>query len=178
MGGEAVSEVANFALKPDPVPCPCACGLIGFPRAKTWKGELLPHVKLCRCRRCEGSRFSRRASQRERSLARRLPGGERQALSGALNGADVVSAVLDVEETAGKAYARGLFRWWDSKSTQRKVGRLMDRRLRPRAFIVYAEDQDPDDRRRRRGLAVLPVSDLVELCEAAAGVCPKCGGAA
>jgi hypothetical protein len=167
--------VTNF--KSDPEPCVCGCGTVARPRAKAWSDGLGPHAKTCPCRRCNGSRYKRRASARERGLARRLPGGERQALSGALNGADVVSAVLDVEETAAKAYSRGLFAWWDSKGVRKKTGRLLDRRLRPRAFVVWDDSLDPDDRRRKRGLSVMPVSDLIELCEAAYGpqVCAKCG---
>lgn len=74
-------------------------------------------------------------------------------LSGALSGVDVTGCV-DVEETANVALTRGLFAWWNSKQIQRKTGRLMARRLLPRAFVCWEG---------RRGLVVMEYADWISL---------------
>jgi len=154
-----MTEVTNV-LKPDPEPCVCGCALVGRPRKKVWAGETVGHVAKCPCRRCKGGRQSPKARRREHRIAKDL-GGERMALSGALSGVDVTGPV-DVEETAQVNLVRGLFRWWNSRQIQRKVGRLMARRLLPRAFVCW----DPESRG-RRGLVVMEYGDFISLVKQA-----------
>lgn len=147
-----MSEQVWSGLKPEPLPCVCGCEKVGQPRVKAWNDGLGPHVKACQCRRCSGRKYKQAAYKRERRIAK-ATGGERSVMSGALNGADV-TGVVDVEETAGQAYSRGLFRWWESKGVQAKVARLMQRTLVPRAFVVWSG---------KRGLVVMTFEDWSEL---------------
>lgn len=145
-------------LKPDPVVCPCGCGLVGQPRRKAWRDGLGPHVKRCGCRRCVGGRQRAKARVREHKVARAV-GGQREVLSGALSGTDVTGGVCDVEETANVAVCRGVRRWWESKGVQTKVARLMARRVLPRALVLHWE--------RQHRIVVMPYGDWVELCQMA-----------
>ena len=143
--------VTNF--KPAPVECSCGCGHVGTPRIKKWS-DGLHHAKGCKCRRCAGGRQKPKASARERRVAKAI-GGERHVLSGALSGVDVSNALVDIEETANEAIARGLRRWWTSKGVQTKVARLYSRRVLPHAFLVWIEP--------RRGLVVMSFEDFCTL---------------
>ena len=160
-----MSDDVVSTLKPDPQDCVCGCGKVGQPRVRQWQDGLGPHVKACQCRRCGAPKYKDRAYKRERRIAKAV-GGERSVMSGALNGADVTGCV-DVEETAGQAYARGLFRWWDSKGVQTKLARLMQRTLVPRAFVVWQG---------KRGLVVMTFEDWAELVQR--GMSDADGGAA
>lgn len=122
---------------PIKVTCPCGCLTFGTPRVKAWS-DGLRHVKGCPCRRCEGSRHKRRASARERRMAREI-GGDRQMLSGALSGYDIGAGLWVVEETAQKSLVRGLFSWWDSKQITRKTARLMAKSGVRRAFVCHED---------------------------------------
>jgi hypothetical protein len=113
-------------FKPDPVACPCGCGLVGFPRARAWQDGLAPHVKRCACRRCAGGRTGKNARRREHKIARET-GGTREPLSGALSGVDVRSGMWVIEETANVALLAGLRRWWNSKGVRMKLVRLFGR---------------------------------------------------
>ena len=149
-----MSEVVpNF--KPEAVVCPCGCEKVGQPRRKPWNDGLPAHVRGCKpCRRCTGSRQKPKASARERRVAKAI-GGERHVLSGALSGVDVSNSVVDIEETAGEAIARGLRRWWESKAVTNKVARLYSRRVLPHAFLVWIAP--------RRGLVVMTFEDFCVL---------------
>lgn len=115
--------------------CVCGCGLFGSPRRKIWVGETVGHVKLCRCRRCEGSRHKKNAGARERRIAKNT-GMERSPLSGGVSGFDL-SGVCWVEETSNQALTRGLFRWFDSQQIQRKLERLFSlSSVKPKAFLA------------------------------------------
>lgn len=105
--------------------CPCGCGQYGVLRRKAW-ADGLRHVKLCPCRRCESSRFSRRAKRRETRIARDL-GGAREPFSGALSGADVRAGLWSFEETSNEAVVRGFRRWWTTKTVTKKLARLFAR---------------------------------------------------
>lgn len=123
------------SLKPDPAPCVCGCGAIGRPRVRAWNDGLGPHNRNCVCRRCRARNYGRKASARERGIAKQL-GGERQALSGALSGADVTGRV-DLEETSNLAVTRGLRRWWESKGVATKRARLEARTSdAPKALVL------------------------------------------
>ena len=71
-----MTEVANFALKADPEPCQCGCGAFGQLRARAWRDGVRCVKRGCSCRRCRGSRNTkkgdRRALQARRALA--IPG--------------------------------------------------------------------------------------------------------
>jgi hypothetical protein len=143
-----MSEVdPNF--RPAVEACACGCGVIGRPRVKRWT-DGLHHARGCGCRRCVGGRQRGKASNRERKIAKKI-GGERHILSGALSGADVSNSLVDIEETGGEAYARGLRRWWESKAVQTKIKRLYQRRVLPHAFIVWIAP--------RKGLVVMTYED-------------------
>ncbi len=81
--------------------------------------------------------YRKRAAQRERRIAKDL-GGERSPLSGAVNGADVVTAgVIEIEETANEAVVRGIRRWWESQGVSAKTARLFARYGSvPRALVL------------------------------------------
>lgn len=125
-------------FKPDPVACPCGCGIVAQPRRKAWQDGLAPHSRGCPCRRCIGSRQRGKASRRERRIASDM-GGDREVFSGALSGVDG-RAGLDVwEETAEKAVCRGIRRWWNTLTVQRKIARLMARTGVRRALVLTDE---------------------------------------
>lgn len=65
----AAFERMEPRLKPDPEPCSCGCGKIGQLRLKTWRGETVPHIRACVCRRCMGKR-SRQGGLRRQSTVR------------------------------------------------------------------------------------------------------------
>ncbi len=123
-------------LKPDPEPCACGCGAVGAARTKAWR-DGLRHSRTCKCSRCMAPLYRRRAAQRERRIAKDL-GGKRSPLSGAVNGADVVTAgVIEIEETANEAVIRGIRRWSESKTVSAKTARLFARYGNvPRALVL------------------------------------------
>jgi hypothetical protein len=98
--------------------CPCGCGGFGVLRKRTG------HVKRCPCRRCEAGRYGRRAYVRERKIAKDV-GGERQPLSGAMGGADVLAAGVCIEETAQKSICGPVRTAW-----RKKAARINERRHR------------------------------------------------
>lgn len=119
---------------PERADCPCGCGLYGVQRRRAW-GDGLRHVKRCQCRRCQGSRHSRKASRRERRIAADL-GGSREPMSGNLSGADVKAGGWSFEETSNEAVVRGIRRWWTSATVRRKVARLYARHGEAHALIL------------------------------------------
>lgn len=122
----------NFNPKAD---CPCGCGLFGTLRVKAWS-DGSHHVRLCGCRRCQGGRQRPKSRRRENRVAKDT-GGTREPLSGGLSGVDGRAGLWVWEETANVAIVRGLRRWWESKTVQSKLARMM---ARPggeaRAFIA------------------------------------------
>lgn len=110
--------------KPDPIECPCRCGLVGTPRARSWQDGLGPHVRGCACRRCAGSRHRGKATRRESGIARRT-GGQREPLSGALSGVDGRAGLWVWEETSNQDVVRGFKRWISSKGVTTKMSRMM-----------------------------------------------------
>lgn len=131
-----MTETAWSNLKPDPIDCPCGCGLIGRPRVKIWRGETVGHVPGCQCKRCQGSRFKKTASARESRLAKKT-GGRREQGSGNVTGRDVTTgAGTWVEETTNFALTRGFFAWWDSKQTQEKTKKVRENKVAPWAYTV------------------------------------------
>lgn len=125
-------------FKPEPFSCPCGCLVVGRPRRKAWQDGLGPHVRLCPCIRCRGSRTKQRSTKREKRIAQDI-GGERSYASGVLSGCDV-SGPCDVEETAHLRYAAGIRRWWNSKGVQTKTARLYARNNgMPKAFVLTDE---------------------------------------
>ncbi len=145
-------------LKADLVTCACGCGVEGRPRVKAWRDSLL-HNRNCRCHRCLAPTYRKNAAKRERKIARDT-GGTRHALSGALSGVDVSGPLIEIEETFNQAIARGIRRWWESKTVQAKVARLFahSRMTGVPAALVIGWD-------RRKRLAILPYEDLVSLCQ-------------
>lgn len=116
--------------------CGCGCGLHGTYRQRAWRNGVTC-VRQCKCRRCEAPKYRRRAAARERRIAKDL-GGERSPLSGAVNGADVITAgVIEIEETANESVVRGIRRWWESKTVAAKTARLFARHGDvPRALVL------------------------------------------
>lgn len=119
--------------KPVRVECGCKCGLYGAPRARPWRNGCLC-VKRCKCKRCEAGRYKRRASSRERAIAKDT-GGKRVPLSGAGGFADVVGPVW-IEETAGEAVVRGIRRWFESKTVERKTRAIRTNLTKPWALVL------------------------------------------
>lgn len=119
---------------PIKVDCPCGCGLFGA-QVKRARGDGLRHVRLCQCRRCQGSRHRPKARRRENAIAAAL-GGERDVLSGALSGADVRAHLWSFEETSNVAITRGIKRWWESKGVRKKVARLYGRHGEAHALVL------------------------------------------
>lgn len=144
-------------LKPDLEPCSCGCLAVGRPRARAWKDGLPPHARNCECRRCKAPNYRRAAAKRERQIAKDT-GGERQALSGALCGADVCGPFVDIEETANADITRGIRRWWESKGTATKVARLMARSNGVPKCLVLSWD-------RRRRVVVMTYDSFRNLCQ-------------
>lgn len=150
-------EVRSF-LKPDPIPCACGCGAVGRPRTKAWR-DSLHHSVTCRCARCKAPTYRRAAAKRERAIAKDI-GGERHALSGALSGVDVSSVIVEVEETSNVAVTRGIRRWFESLTVQRKIARLIAHgRVSgvPSALVLTWE--------RRRRLVVMDYESFRALCK-------------
>lgn len=140
---------------PIKIQCPCGCGAFGSLRQKVMR-DGLRHISRCPCKRCQAPRFKQRARKRENTVAKAVS-GERSYASGVLSGADVVG-VVDCEETANQAIVRGVRRWWNSAGVQRKVARLYQRQLRPRALVL----SDPQP-----WLVVMTFEDFEWLCQEA-----------
>ena len=139
--------------------CGCGCGLFGTPRRRPWRnGQIC--VNRCQCHRCMGSRFRKRASARERSIAKDT-GGARVPLSGQGGGADVSGHLVDIEETAKESVVRGVRRWWESKTVRTKVTALYSRALVPRALVLSWEVSPGGPKRRQ--LVVMTYDDFLEL---------------
>ena len=127
----------NRPLIPGPVKalCACGCGLYGNLRVKSWADGLGPHVRLCQCNRCSGSRHKRNAGARERRIAKQL-GGERSVLSGGISGYDIGTPIIKIEETSNRALVAGLRRFVESKQFQKKTSRLSGQKIFAWAFAA------------------------------------------
>lgn len=137
--------------------CGCGCGRFGSLRTKVWR-DGTRCVKFCECPRCQGGRVKARARTRENRIAKDV-GGTRAFASGILTGFDVASSVVEIEETSNQTIVRGIRRWWNSKTVEAKVARLMSHRRRARALVLHW-DKAPR-------LAVMPYTDFVELAQLA-----------
>jgi hypothetical protein len=138
---------------PQKADCPCGCGTFGTPRRKAWRDGLGAHVRGCPCRRCAGSRNTKKAGARERRVAR-ATGGAREPLSGALSGVDGRSGLWVWEETSNQAITRGFKFWIEGKGVQQKIARMMtktgvrhalvlswgEKQIRPKYVVVPYED--------------------------------------
>lgn len=147
------AQVEPLLKDRDECGCGCGCGCYGTLK-RPWRSNGVRCVRGCGCKQCHGRSVKRRASERERRIARDL-GGERSPLSGALNGADVTGPV-DVEETSDKAVCRGFVAWVGGKGVQAKTARLLARRTdAPRALLLSPGG--------RPSWAVMPYEDFVQL---------------
>lgn len=118
-------------------PCPCGCGKVGILRVRRSRDGLY-HARNCDaklCPSCRGRRAGQRASARERVIAKAIPNGVREVLSGAVSGHDVGCPWLVYEETAHVTLVAGLRRWWEREAVQKKTARILAAEL-PGAFIA------------------------------------------
>jgi hypothetical protein len=119
----------------DKIYCPCGCGKFGVPRVRRSRDGLF-HTRNCGpCRSCDGRRARNRSSSRERVIAKSIPNGVREVLSGAVSGHDVGCPWLVYEETHNVGLVAGLRRWWEREAVQRKTARILAAEL-PGAFIA------------------------------------------
>lgn len=122
-------DPADMERKQD---CACGCGIFGAVRKKTG------HVNRCECRRCKAPRYKQRATRDEHKVAKDLH-GERQVLSGALNGADVLYPGGCVEVTREKRIAGPVRTAWEKKTS-----RIMERRHRfAEVPVLILTDEKP-----------------------------------
>ena len=145
------------------VDCPCGCPEFGTPRVKAWR-DGLHHVRTCTCKRCLAPGYKRRASTRERQIARDI-GGQRVPLSGQGGRADVegssTSKKPPVKPWRGESGAGG-----SSSTIQSKTAALRLLTSRPSALVVAWPTAKGGNVRKR--LAILTYEDFVALVQQAA----------
>jgi len=118
--------------------CQCGCGVYGTLKKRPQRDGLRHVARLCKCKRCEGSRHKKNSGARERRIAKDV-GGERSPLSGAISGWDIGTPVIKIEETSNHALVRGLRRYVESKQFTSKVRRLSEQTTFAWAFLASWE---------------------------------------
>lgn len=153
-----MASSSSRPLAPGPIKetCRCSdpnCQVFGTRRRKIMR-DGLAHVSLCICSRCKASRIVKNAKRRERTIERNT-GLQRSPGSGQISGFDFHGACFE-EETAQKSVTRGIRRWWESVTVQRKIQRLMSLpRIAPKALILSWDG--------RPQLVAMPYEDYREL---------------
>jgi hypothetical protein len=67
-----MTEVSNFAMKPDPVACGCGCGTVGPLRARPWRDGVVCVKRGCVCPRCRGKRSRKKGDDKARQARKAL----------------------------------------------------------------------------------------------------------